>query len=287
MLGESVKKQSHSIHENFNKDELAVDFTPPPRDTKPDKQTEERLKEMLEQGYVMIPDLLSPQKIAEIKAALRKHLIKEGRNNFEGYKTQRVYSIVKKEPALMQELLLHPAVISLLDNLLLSNYLLTANQAINITPGESHQPYHHDDQFILVPRPRQYFSVATIWAIDDFTPENGATHIFPKSHLWGNEKPTKDMKPIPAEMKAGSVVVFLGTLWHGGGDNVSNSSRMCVTFQYCEPYIRPQENMMLSFTPEEAKKLSPQVQSLVGYSIHPPFIGHVNGEHPLKQLAKL
>src|SRR6202000_2992953 len=78
-----------------------------------------------------------------------------------------------------------PRVLAVLDRLLMPNYLLSALQAINIQPGESAQLPHHDDGFYPIPRPREPLAAATIWAIDDFTPDNGSTVVFPGSHRWG------------------------------------------------------------------------------------------------------
>jgi ectoine hydroxylase-related dioxygenase (phytanoyl-CoA dioxygenase family) len=86
-----------------------------------------------------------------------------------------------------------------------------------------------------IPRPRRSYSIATIWAIDEFTADNGATVVIPGSHQWGNEFPNRASTIIPCVMPAGSVVVFLSTLWHGGGANVSKAPRLAITTQYCEP----------------------------------------------------
>jgi len=136
-------------------------------------------------------------------------------------------------------------------------------------------------------RPHRPFSIGTIWAIDEFTDKNGATIMFPGSHTWGDQKPTSDMVPVQAVMPPGSVVVFQSTLWHGGGSNYSQQPRLAVSAQYCEPWIRPQENQLLAVPFDQVPKLHPTIQSLIGYSIHPPFIGHVNGLHPLNRLAEL
>jgi ectoine hydroxylase-related dioxygenase (phytanoyl-CoA dioxygenase family) len=172
----------------------------------------------------------------------------------------------------------------LLDRIFLPNYLLSQSQMINIQPGEAPQALHFDDAFYRIPRPRPALGAATVWAIDDFTAENGATVIVPRSHHWDAARlPARD-EAIPAIMPAGSVVVFLGTTWHGGGHNRSASARFAVTHQYCEVYLRQQENYLLELSKSTVRGMSPQLQSLVGYSIHPPFMGMVDGRHPLKTL---
>lgn len=246
-------------------------------------QTAADLSAIHHDGFVVIPRLLEPPMLEQVRAAIAPHLEKQGRNNFEGLKTQRVYSLVAKTLA-CNLLVEHPRILALLDTLLMPNYLLSAFQAINILPGEAAQLLHYDDGFYPMPRPRAAYSVATIWAIDEFTADNGATVVLPGSHAWDGRAPTAQDEHIPAVMPAGSVVVFLGTLWHGGGANCSTASRLAMTAQYCEPWARVQENMSLAIPADRVRQCSPVMQSLLGYSIYPPFMGMVNGQSPLRLL---
>ena len=272
-------------------------------------------------GYVVIDDLLADADLRAIRDALAPHLGRErfGRNAFEGLRTQRVYTL----PALgkvFADLIEHPRILAICDAFLAPNYLLTAAQAICIHPGEAAQAVHYDDSFYPFPRPRDAISLATIFAIDAFTAENGATEVISASHRWGEEIPAgvvsaRDfaqrttygsglvdpdyqlMRAAPPEqqrrgvrlepviMAAGSVVVFLGTLWHRGGANRSDAPRLAISTQYCEAWARQQENFTLGVPREIARGLSDRVLELLGYSIHPPFMGHVGGLHP-KRLAR-
>ena len=85
-------------------------------------------------------------------------------------------------------------------------------------------------------------------------------------------------------MPAGSCVFFVGTLWHGGGANTTDRGRLALTAQYCQPWLRTQEAFALSTPPGIARELNPDLQRMLGYSIHPPFVGAVNGMHPLRLL---
>jgi ectoine hydroxylase-related dioxygenase (phytanoyl-CoA dioxygenase family) len=85
-------------------------------------------------------------------------------------------------------------------------------------------------------------------------------------------------------MPSGSCVFFVGTLWHGGGANRSDQARLAVTAQYCEPWLRPQEAFTLSTDRETVRAVSEDVRRMLGYSIHPPFIGMVDGMHPKRLL---
>lgn len=240
------------------------------------------LAAVLRDGYVILRDLLSPGQRAEIKDAVTPLLDHHGRNPFEGHATQRIYSVLNKTRA-CDVIADHPRVLALLDRLLLPNYLLSMLQVINILPGEQAQMLHTDDAFYPLPRPRKALGAATIWAIDDFTADNGATDIIPGSHLWGEEEPDPaDRQPVV--MTAGSCVFFLGTLWHGGGANRTDRPRLAVTAQYCEPWVRPQEAFTLSMTPDTVRAVSEDIRRMLGYSIHPPFIGQVDGMHPKRLL---
>jgi ectoine hydroxylase-related dioxygenase (phytanoyl-CoA dioxygenase family) len=200
-------------------------------------------------------------------------------------RTQRVFNILAKSRA-FDDLIDHPRLLALIDRLFEPNYLLSQAQAINILPGEAAQPLHHDDGFYPFPRPRKPIGAALIWAIDGFTAENGATLVYPKSHLWG-EVSLGDVdvsKMVPAVMSSGSAVFFVGTLIHGAGANHTDKPRLAATTQYCEPWARQQENYSLAISRERARMCSETVQRLLGYSMLFPFIGFVDGRDPIRLL---
>ena len=137
---------------------------------------------------------------------------KPGRNSFEGERTQRIYGLPEKLRA-ADPFIEHPPILAHLDKLLMPNYLLSQAQIINILGESPSQPLHVDDGFYPWPRPRPPLSAATVFAIDDFTFDNGATLAVPGSHLWGEDRrPAASDKIIAAEMTAGSCILFLGNL---------------------------------------------------------------------------
>jgi ectoine hydroxylase-related dioxygenase (phytanoyl-CoA dioxygenase family) len=243
------------------------------------------LSAVQEDGYVVIPDMIPESAIDQIRSESEPFLRYEGRTEFEGYKTRRIYAVIEKTLA-CNPLVEHPLVMALLDQLLMPNYLLSQLQVIKVMPGEVRQPLHHDDGFYPFARPRKPFGAALIWALDDFTAENGATLVCPESHLWGDSAPAEiDVdKMVPAVMPAGSAVFFLGTTWHCAGANDTSSPRLAATTQYCEPWARQQENYSLAISREQAKRCSDRVQSLLGYSMQFPFIGFVDGRDPKRLL---
>ena len=150
------------------------------------------LDEQLDEvGYAVVPDVLTTDEIASVRDALAPHLADgpRGRNPFEGHETQRVYCLVAKSRA-FDRLILDPLMLEIAERALGANFLLTATLAIDLHPGETAQDFHSDDGFYRIPRPRPPVSVSTMWAIDDFTNDNGATLIYPGSHRWGDERPS-------------------------------------------------------------------------------------------------
>jgi ectoine hydroxylase-related dioxygenase (phytanoyl-CoA dioxygenase family) len=233
-------------------------------------------------GYVVLSDLVDVRAIEEIKAQLACHFAGApfGRNDFEGFRSQRLYALLRKAPA-VAALVEHPRVLAVLDEILQPAYLLSANIAINVHPGETAQLLHADDAYCTIPRPRRAVSVSAIWAVDEFTAHNGATEIVPNSHTW--DAPVgeaEDPRIGRVEMTAGSVLLILGTTLHRGGANRGNTTRLAITPQYCEPWMRQVENLTLAIPPAVAAEFSPRVQALLGYSIYPPFIGYVDGLDP-------
>lgn len=255
-----------------------------------------------EMGYLIFENVLSAALVARIKAALQPHFTKGGRNVFEGFSSNRVYSLLAKEPEIFSQLVTHPLALAFVDRELGESCLLSALLAINLHPGETVQPWHIDDGHIDVPPPRRTFGVSVFWALDDTTQTNGATEIIPGSHrfdklpsasgkeLLEGEDPTTDPAPradaVKATMPAGSMMVAKGNLWHRGGANTSQSNRLIVTPQYCAGWARQLENMVLSTPPHIVKSLPKRTQELIGYNIHGAFMGYVDGMHPAKTLEK-
>lgn len=251
----------------------------------PEHVVERDLAAIEKHGFVIIQGLLDDRELEDIRAAATPLLNEAGRNDFEGLKTQRVYAVLAKTRAL-DRLVDHPRVLALLDRLFLPNYLLSQLQIINILSGEKAQTLHTDDAFYPVPRPRPPLGAATVWAIDDFTEDNGATSIVPGSHHWESDQHPSEHDAIPAVMPAGSVVFYPGTFWHGGGANMTERERLAVTCQYCEPWVRTQENFFLGTPLEVVAAVSEDIRRLLGFSIHPPFVGMVNGMHPKRLLEE-
>ncbi len=261
----------------------------------------QKVDEINSQGYTLLDGFLSEDKLAIVKEKLNELLGNfQGRNDFEGTQTERIYTLVARD-LIFQEIAEDPRILALCDEFLHPNYLLTASQGICISPGESPQPFHADDTFYTIPRPRPMVSLSTIVAVDAFTATNGGTQVVPGSHLWsddqiadsyrgqsaeldmGTESPLQKQS-VTVEMSAGSCVVFAGTLLHRGGANNGTSIRRAFSNQYCQPWARTQENFFLAIPTSMARDMSVKIQELLGYSIYPPFMGQLSASHPKKAL---
>lgn len=257
-------------------------------------------EELREHGYTVIENFLDDRALADVRAGLAPFLGRyRGRNPFEGLRTERVYTLVARG-AIFERLAEDERIMALCGAFMQPGFLLTASQAICIHPGETAQPLHYDDSFYTVARPRPAISISTIVAIDPFTAENGGTEVIPGSHRWGDAQvegsyrgddrttlPADVMQQLrPMELPAGACIVFLGTLLHRGGANHSDAPRLALSNQYCEPWARTQENFFLGVPQEQAARMSPRLQSLLGYSIWPPFMGHVTAAHPARVLRE-
>ena len=234
-------------------------------------------------GYVILEQLVDP---APVKAELRRILdaTPHGRNDFEGFATRRAYGLLAKTRAL-DGLILHPATLGAADAVL-GDHWLSALVAIEIGPGETAQNPHHDDGIYPLPWPHPDVILNTMWAMDDFTRENGATFLHPGSHRWPERAVPDGVEPVYAEMPAGSVMLYVGTLIHGGGANTTDAPRLGVLIEYVQSWLRQQEHHTLVVPATEAAALPPRLAELAGYSIRPPFVGYVDGLHPRRLLER-
>ena len=245
-----------------------------------------------EQGFTVIEDFLDAGAIAAFRAAVQPLLeTHRGRNDFEGFKTERVYTLVARGKV-FEDIAADPRVLALVGRFLQPNFLLSASHSISLNPGETAQTVHSDDSFYRQPRPRPPIGISVIGAIDDFTKANGATELILGSLLWGepgapgwpNDMAEIEGLLVPMEIPAGSALVFSGALLHRGGANLTDRPRLAFTNQYCEPWARPQENFWLSVPKARVREMSRAAQILLGYEIAPPFLGMVSGSHPRKAL---
>ena len=236
-----------------------------------DTPIEEILQILDDDAGLIIDNFLDEDGLERIKSDLKPYLkvTKNGQDEFTGYKTKRVGALMARSKT-CQDLALDPFINQMADSFLgphCESYQLHFTSAIQIGPGESSQILHRDRGVWGGYIPRKIETqFSTVWAINDFTKENGATQVVPGSHKWH-----KDRQPLPeeiayAEMQAGSVFIYTGSVLHGGGTNNTDEPRLGVFLHYAPSWLRQEENQYLSCPPEVAKDFSPELRSLIGYS---------------------
>ena len=201
---------------------------------------------------------------------------------FFGYNTKRFGGVFAKSQA-SQSLAIDPTILRVMENLLLPNcdsIQINLTQAISILPGEKEQLPHRDDEMFPIEQKGRNLMVNAIWALSDFTYDNGGTRIWPGSHREDltREPSTSDM--AAAEMKAGEVLLYLGSVLHHGGANQTSLPRNGLVVSYSLGWLRQSENQYLVYPPEVARKFPEKLQQLVGYQAHRPNLGWVEGQDP-------
>ena len=232
----------------------------------------ERILEILdEDAGLIIDNFLSDQNLESIKNDLKPYLnvTRNGQDEFTGFETKRVGALMARSKT-CQDLALDPLINQMADSFLgphCESYQLHFTSAIQIGPGESSQILHRDRGVWGGYIPRKIETqFSTVWAINDFTKENGATQVVPGSHKWNKDREPSPEEIAYAEMKAGSVFIYTGSVLHGGGTNVTEQPRLGVFLHYAPSWLRQEENQYLSCPPEVAKDFSPELRSLIGYS---------------------
>jgi ectoine hydroxylase-related dioxygenase (phytanoyl-CoA dioxygenase family) len=235
-------------------------------------------------GYCVVDGMFDSDSVRAARASLLAVLERtpRGRNDFEGFATQRVYALFAKTRA-FDAAAVHPLLLGVLDAVI-GHCQLSAPTGIHIGPGEKAQVLHRDQS--IYPLPLDYPNVVlnTMWALDDFTEENGATRLIPGSHRWTKRIPTDGDETTPAVMPAGSVLFYVGKIWHGGGANQTDRPRLGVILEYVAAWLRAQENHVLAVPRKTVAALPERLQELLGYNIYPPFVGYVDGRHPRRYI---
>ena len=173
----------------------------------------------------------------------------------------------------------------LVENVLDPGCLISSLSSITILPGEVAQPIHADDQLLPIPKPHIPTVCNSMWALTDFTEANGATRLVPGSHRYDHSPDYgHPYDSIAAEMPQGSVLIWHGSLWHGGGANTTDAPRVGIAMNYCAGFIRQQENQQLGIPREIAARFEPRLRELVGYSVYNALVGHINKHSPVELL---
>lgn len=165
-------------------------------------------------------------------------------------------------------------------------------QAIQIRPGQGAQPLHRDDSVWLWRHPtyQREARVQLMVAVSEFTKANGATKVIPSSHKWDDERMPTEVEAVSAEMDAGDALIFIGSMYHGGGNNTGTTNRTGLTMSYDLAILRQEENQYLSIPISKLRELPEELQKLLGWAKSSTFMGFVESDgqlvSPLEVLAK-
>jgi len=234
-------------------------------------------------GYAIVEGAISPDLIDALNDALERLERELGAapagNRFEGAHTVRIYNLLKfGDPFTLVPT--HAAVLPIVEAVLGDGPLISSLSSIAIDPGEIAQPIHADDQVIPLEKPHRPVICNSMWALTDFTEANGATRLVPGTHRQPDPEYGGDYRTIAAEMPKGSVLIWDGALWHGGGANRSDRRRTGIAMNYCAGFIRQQENQQLGLDPELVRTFEPRLRALIGYGVYRGLIGHVEKQSP-------
>lgn len=260
-----------------------VRTVPPPRIAFP-----EDVDALERDGYLILPDLLNAYELNTLQTELEPWLVKTPRceGDFYGWSTTRVGGLLSKAP-IVQHLALNPRILAIAETLLrpaCDCIQLNLTQATRVHPGEQAQAPHRDEEMWPNNTQGRHWLINVMWAVSDFTADNGATRLWPGSH---RQELTRDMEEdasIAGAMPAGSALVFLGSLTHGAGANKTTHPRTGVIISYCVGWLKTYENQFLSYPREVAYAFPEPLQRLIGYQMHRPNLGGWEGRDPIEAL---
>ena len=229
-------------------------------------------------GAVILDDVLNDGFIAALREETDPYMehTSNGEDHFAGHHTTRTGGLLVRSEK-CRELIEHETILNPCNEFLApycERVQLHLTQIIRIRPGETAQTIHRDRWAWGKHLSHLEPQFNTIWAITDFTPENGATQVVPGSTQWPDDQEIQPEQITRAEMKAGSVLVYSGSVFHGGGSNTSDQDRIGINITYALGWLRQEENQYLSCPPELAKDLSPTLQGLAGYAMGQYALGY-------------
>jgi ectoine hydroxylase-related dioxygenase (phytanoyl-CoA dioxygenase family) len=245
-------------------------------------------------GAAIVRNLAPPSLVQSVCAELRAKLDESGADHqasyptgFSGRKTLRCYGVLRFSPSSPQ-LIAHRMVLEVADAVLLpacADYQLGSTTGIEILPGQGNQPLHRDDTPYPIQLAGLELQIGVMWALSDFTSQNGATRIAIGSHRLLRSWHIPEVSHCEqAVMPQGSAVFYLGSTWHGSGENRSSSARTGLINTYSLGWLRSESNHMLEVPPSIAAQYNQSVRRLLGYTTHgdgEDQLGHYDGHEPV------
>ncbi|MEO1061766.1 MAG: phytanoyl-CoA dioxygenase family protein [Actinomycetota bacterium] len=232
-------------------------------------------------AVVVVDDLADVETIDRIEAEMAPFVADTpvGSDDFSGRNTRRTGGLIARSPA-SHALVQHPTVLGVTERLLhrAKSFQLHLTQIISIGPDSPGQAIHRDQwAFDFFEFPDDYdVQCNTIWAMTDFTEENGATRVIPGSQALPNSFEHTVDETVPAEMTRGSCLLYTGKVYHGGGTNRSDTTRTGLNITYNVGWLRQEENQYLSVPHAVAETLPDDLLRLMGYRIGAYALGYID-----------
>jgi ectoine hydroxylase-related dioxygenase (phytanoyl-CoA dioxygenase family) len=242
---------------------------------------EEAAAALAADGAVVVDELVAPEVMDAVADELAPYVeaTATGPDDFSGHNTRRTGALIARSPT-SRQLIMAPLVLDTVAAVLAhaTNHQLHLTQLISIGPGEPAQPLHRDQwAFDFFTFPAGYeVQCNTIWALTDFTEENGATRVVPGSNHFEDKLRLTHDDTVPAEMRKGSVLFYTGSVYHGGGANRSDAVRVGVNITYNLAWLRQEENQYLSVPFDVARTLPVDLLRLMGYARGAYALGYVD-----------
>ena len=243
----------------------------------------EKIYEIVERdGCVVLDGVLDRATLDQINSEMAPFIEAAplGKDDFDGYHTKRTGGVIARSPK-GRELIMNPTVLDITAKALAhaTNFQLHITQVISVEPGSVTQIIHRDQwAFDLFPFPSGFdTTMATMWALSDFTEENGATRVIPGSHKMEDKLEFTLEDTEPAEMKAGSVLLYTGSLYHGAGANTTDSIRSGFIAHYTLGWLRQEENQYLTVPADVLQTLPEDLLRLMGYQHGSYSLGFIDG----------
>ncbi len=248
----------------------------------PDASVDDICAHLREHGYAIVEDLADDTLLDRLDAEATPFIEASaaGRDAYDGQHTRRTGQLIERCPT-SRELVMHPTVVGTVKAFLdhVTSVQLHLTQIISIEPGETQQKLHRDQMaFDFFPFPPDYHvQCNTMWALTDFTEENGATHIAPGTSSMPDDEAAL-VRTAQAEMPRGSVLFYDGKVVHGGGANRSTSTRRGVNITYAVGWVRQEENQYLACSQEVARDLDDDLLKMMGYQEGAFALGYVGDQ---------
>ena len=232
------------------------------------------LAQIDERGYAVIPDWIGPERVKRLGEDLRREVnpIRELMGSDKNM--VRAHNLLGKTRC-VDDLVCDPRLLALAQGVLGDKIQVSVVAMFDLLPGAKAQGLHQDDGLWPLPRPHPPFVVNGVIAADDFTKENGATVLVPGSHKWHDQEVRQppDVATVQVEMGAGSLLVWTGAMWHGGGANTTDQSRLAIAINFNLSYLRQQENQYIGVPREEVAKMPERLRRVLGYQHGMSFVG--------------